>query len=302
MDYFDKAETWDRATLETVQLARLKTTIQQASRAPFYAKRLAEAGVSADNLRSLEDIRRIPFTSKDDLRSQYPYGLATVPHSEFVRMHCSSGTTGTPVAVCYTQSDINSWADLMARSMFAAGIRRVEFVTGHAAEKYAQDIEDKLHDISKILKTNTNDLEARINLLLEDKKRLETEILNLKKQFVSHKTADNQDKIETVNGIKFVAKQIDNVQAKELKAFVDEIKEQIKSGVIALFSCNEGKVSAVIGVTDDLTGKYSAVGLIKTVAPFIGANGGGGRPDMAQTGGAETSRINEAIEALRKSI
>ena len=69
MDYFDKAETWDRATLETVQLARLKTTIQQASRAPFYAKRLAEAGVSADNLRSLEDIRRIPFTSKDDLRS-----------------------------------------------------------------------------------------------------------------------------------------------------------------------------------------------------------------------------------------
>ena len=99
MDYFDKAETWDRATLETVQLARLKTTIQQAGRAPFYAKRLAEAGVSADNLRSLEDIRRIPFTSKDDLRSQYPYGLATVPHSEFVRMHCSSGTTGTPVAV-----------------------------------------------------------------------------------------------------------------------------------------------------------------------------------------------------------
>lgn len=192
--------------------------------------------------------------------------------------------------------------NIVSESAVAAGIRRVEFVTGHAAEKYAQDIEDKLHDISKILKTNTNDLEARINLLLEDKKRLETEILNLKKQFVSHKTADNQDKIETVNGIKFVAKQIDNVQAKELKAFVDEIKEQIKSGVIALFSCNEGKVSAVIGVTDDLTGKYSAVGLIKTVAPFIGANGGGGRPDMAQTGGAETSRINEAIEALRKSI
>lgn len=192
--------------------------------------------------------------------------------------------------------------NIVSESAVAAGIRRVEFVTGHAAEKYAQDIEDKLHDISRILKTNTNDLEARVNLLLEDKKRLETEILNLKKQFVSHKTADNQDKIETVNGVKFVAKQVDNVQAKELKAFVDEIKEQIKSGVIALFSCNEGKVSAVIGVTDDLTGKYSAVGLIKTVAPFIGANGGGGRPDMAQTGGAETSRINEAIEALRKSI
>lgn len=124
MDYFDIAETWDRETLEAVQLTRLKTTIQQAARAPFYARRLAEAGVSADNLRSLDDIRRIPFTSKDDLRSQYPYGLATVPHAEFVRMHCSSGTTGTPVAVCYTQPDINSWADLMARCLYMAGVRK----------------------------------------------------------------------------------------------------------------------------------------------------------------------------------
>ena len=90
----------------------------------FLRQALAEAGVSADNLRSLEDIRRIPFTSKDDLRSQYPYGLATVPHSEFVRMHCSSGTTGTPVAVCYTQPDINSWADLMARCLYMAGVRK----------------------------------------------------------------------------------------------------------------------------------------------------------------------------------
>lgn len=192
--------------------------------------------------------------------------------------------------------------NIVGETAVAAGIRRVEFVTGHAAEAYAQDIEDKLHRVSRILKTAPQDLETRLNQLLEDKKHLETEIFNLKKQFVSHKTADNEDKIETVNGVKFVAKQIDNVPAKELKAFVDEIKEQIKSGVIALFSCNDGKVSAVIGVTNDLTGKYSAVSLIKTVAPFIGANGGGGRPDMAQTGGAETSRIDEAINALRQAV
>ena len=192
--------------------------------------------------------------------------------------------------------------NIIGESAVAAGIRRIEFVTGHAAEVFAQDVEDKLHNVSRLLKTSPADLEARINQLLEDKKHLETEIFNLKKQFVSHKTADNEDKIETVNGVKFVARQVDNVPAKELKAFVDEIKEQIKSGVIALFSCNEGKVSAVIGVTDDLTGKYSAVGLIKTVAPFIGASGGGGRPDMAQTGGAETTRISEAIDALRQAV
>ncbi len=192
--------------------------------------------------------------------------------------------------------------NIIGESAVAAGIRRIEFVTGHAAEVFAQNVEDKLHNVSRLLKTSPADLEARINQLLEDKKHLETEIFNLKKQFVSHKTADNEDKIETVNGVKFVARQVDNVPAKELKAFVDEIKEQIKSGVIALFSCNEGKVSAVIGVTDDLTGKYSAVGLIKTVAPFIGASGGGGRPDMAQTGGAETTRISEAIDALRQAV
>ncbi len=184
----------------------------------------------------------------------------------------------------------------------AAGIRRIEFLTGHAAEKHAQDVEDKLHHVSQILKTNPNDLEARINLLLEDKKRLETELLNMKKTFVSHKTADNMEKFEEIKAIKFVARQTQNVQAKELKAFVDEIKEQIKSGIIALFSTNDGKVSAVIGVTDDLTAQYSANNLIKVVAPFIGANGGGGRPDMAQTGGADCSHINEAIDALRKAI
>lgn len=184
----------------------------------------------------------------------------------------------------------------------AAGIRRVEFLTGHAAEKYAQDLEDKLHHVSQILKTNPNDLEARINLLLEDKKRLETELLNMKKTFVSHKTADNMEKFEEIKGIKFVARQTQNVQAKELKAFVDEVKDQIKSGIIALFSTNEGKVSAVIGVTNDLTSQHSANDLIKVVAPFIGANGGGGRPDMAQTGGADCTRINEAIDALRKAI
>ncbi len=192
--------------------------------------------------------------------------------------------------------------NIVSESAVAAGIRRIEFVSGHAAEEFAQNIEDKLHHVSQILKTNPQDLENRLYQLLEDKKRLETEIFNLKKRFVSHKTADNEDKIETVNGIKFVAKQIDNVPAKELKAFVDEIKEQIKSGIIILFSCNNEKVSTVIGVTNDLTNKYSAVDLIKVVAPFIGASGGGGRKDLAQTGGADVSHIEDAVAALRQAV
>ena len=192
--------------------------------------------------------------------------------------------------------------NIVSECAVAAGIRRIEFMTGHAAEKFAQDTEDKLHKVSQMLKTNVNDLEARINLLLEEKKKLESDIFNLKKSFVSNKTADNKEKIEEVNGVKFVGKTLENIPAKELKAFVDEIKEQIGSGIIALLAVNDGKVSAVIGVTDDLTAKYSASNLVKVIAPFIGASGGGGRPDMAQTGGADTSKLDEALTALKKVI
>ncbi len=124
MEYYDQAETWDRATIESRQLARLRSTLERARRTPFYAARMAEAGITPESLRSLEDLRRLPMTTKDDLRAQYPDGLACVPRSEFVRMHVSSGTTGTPVAICHTQNDLNAWADLMARCMYMVGIRR----------------------------------------------------------------------------------------------------------------------------------------------------------------------------------
>ena len=123
MECFDKEEFWDRETIEAAQLERLRSSIAKAMLSPFYARRLAEAGITPDSLRTLDDVRRIPFTTKDDLRNEYPYGMACVPKEQFVRMHCSSGTTGTPVAICYTRNDLDSWSDLMARSMFVAGVR-----------------------------------------------------------------------------------------------------------------------------------------------------------------------------------
>ncbi len=124
MDVFDTAETWTRHQIKDVQLTRLRAAVAQASKCAFYAERLAQVGVTPESITSLDDIRRIPFTTKDDLRGQYPTGLLCVPQSEVVRMHCSSGTTGTPTAICHTQNDLNSWADLMARSMYMAGVRR----------------------------------------------------------------------------------------------------------------------------------------------------------------------------------
>ncbi len=124
MEVFDPAELWSRERIEETQLVRLKNTVGQARKCEFYRQRLDEAGIGPDSLRSLDDLRRIPFTTKEDLRTQYPTGMLCVPQAEIVRMHCSSGTTGSPVAICHTQNDINSWADLMARCMHMVGVRR----------------------------------------------------------------------------------------------------------------------------------------------------------------------------------
>lgn len=124
MEIFDKAELFSRDEIAARQLENLRTTLRQAVKAPFYAKRMAEAGLSPDNVRSPEDITKLPFTTKDDLRAAYPHALACVPKAEFVRMHCSSGTTGSPVAICYTKKDVETWSSLMARSLFVAGVRK----------------------------------------------------------------------------------------------------------------------------------------------------------------------------------
>jgi phenylacetate-CoA ligase len=126
MDFFDYAETWERAEIEAAQVVRLRNTVEQAGRCAFYAGRFAEAKITPADIRTPDDIRRIPFTTKDDLRSQYPEGLLCVPRDEIVRMHSSSGTTGTPTAIFHTRNDLNAWADLMARCMYMVGVRRFD--------------------------------------------------------------------------------------------------------------------------------------------------------------------------------
>ena len=193
--------------------------------------------------------------------------------------------------------------NIVSESAIAAGVRRLECVTGTAAEKFTQDIEDRLHRVGACLKAGFNDIENRVVQLLEEKKKLEAQIFDLKKKFVSNKATDNPDKFEAVNGVKFVAKIIENIPPKELKAFIDEIKAQSKDDtVVAFFSPAEGKVSVVIGVSDNIKDRLPATNLIKVVAPFVGAQGGGGRPDMAQTGGSDDTRLHEALDALRRAI
>ncbi len=122
--YFDPVEALPRAELEALQAKRLKRTVETAMNAPFYKKALADAGVGPNDIRTVDDVRRLPFTVKQDLRDNYPYGMLAASKDEHVRLHASSGTTGTPTAVFYTQDDIDQWASLMARSMYCCGVRK----------------------------------------------------------------------------------------------------------------------------------------------------------------------------------
>ncbi|CAK7028614.1 MAG: Phenylacetate-coenzyme A ligase [Desulfovibrio sp.] len=123
MTFYTPAEGWSREEIERTQLVRLKNSVERALTSPFYAKRLGECGIGASSVTSLASLCDIPFTTKADMRAAYPYDMLTVPISEVVRLHASSGTTGPAVAICHTQDDLNTWADLMARCMHMIGIR-----------------------------------------------------------------------------------------------------------------------------------------------------------------------------------
>ena len=191
--------------------------------------------------------------------------------------------------------------NIISESSVSAGVRRIECVTGKGAEEYVDAMEDKLHGACNALKTNINDLETRIGNLLEEKKKLEVDVFNLKKALASGGTAKGND-AETVNGVKFISKIIPDVHPKELKSFIDEMSQNIGSGVMVLATDKDGKASIVVGVTKDLTNKYSAVDLVRIASAAVGGQGGGGRPDMAQAGGPDASKLAQAFEEVKKAI
>ncbi len=122
--YYDEAEKLSRPEIERLQLLRLQRTLRQAANSPFYAARFKECGISPEDVKSLDDVRHLPFTTKQDLRNSYPDKLLAMPQSEMVRMHVSSGTTGTPTVIYHTRKDLDWWASLMARCMHMVGLRK----------------------------------------------------------------------------------------------------------------------------------------------------------------------------------
>lgn len=191
---------------------------------------------------------------------------------------------------------------IVSEAGIAAGVRRIEALTGKGVFEYYKDIENKLGEAAKALKATPANLLDKINHLQAEIKALQSENESLRSKAAGAALGDVMNKVEEVKGVKFLGTVIDGVDMNGLRTLGDELKSKLGSGVIVLASVLDGKVNLMASVTDDLTGRGVHAGnIIKAAAPMVGG-GGGGRPNMAQAGGKNPDGAAKAIDAARDTL
>jgi alanyl-tRNA synthetase len=189
---------------------------------------------------------------------------------------------------------------IVSESAVSSGVRRIEAVTGAGAFAWLTAREEALKGAASLLKTTPDEVETRVAALLDERRKLERELAETKKALAlggGGAAAGPAD--EEVGGVKFSGQVLEGLDPKDLRGLLDEAKARLGSGVAAIIAVNDGKASIAAAVTDDLTGKISAVDLVRAGVEALGGKGGGGRPDMAQGGGPDGAKAAEAIAAVR---
>ena len=181
----------------------------------------------------------------------------------------------------------------------SAGVRRIEAVTGAAAEALVIENDRRLLDVAATLKTSPADVPDRVAALVEERRRLERQVAELQKKLA---TGASDAAIEDIAGIRLAARNLGDVPPRDLKGLAEAIGKQIEHGVVALVSTADGKASIVVSVSTDLTGRFSAVDLVRVASAAVGGKGGGGRPDLAQAGGPDAAQADAALAAIRQAI
>jgi alanyl-tRNA synthetase len=192
---------------------------------------------------------------------------------------------------------------IIGESAVAAGVRRIEAVTGVGALNWLTQQGQELDAVAQTLNAPASEVPARVKALVDERKKLEREVSELRRQVaLGGAAANSNDAPRQIAGVAFISRVVNDLPAKDLKPMADTLKQQIKSGVVALIASFEEKVSLVVAVTPDLTSRISAVDLVKIGAEVVGGKGGGGRADMAQAGGTDVAAMGQAISAIEKSL
>ena len=193
---------------------------------------------------------------------------------------------------------------ILGESAVGAGVRRIEAVTGESARDYLAEQDDRVKSLASALKVQPADVVTRVEALMDERRKLERELADAKRKLaMGGGQGGSADAVREVNGVKFLGKPVSGVDPKDLKGLADEAKASLGSGVVTLIGVSDdGKASAVVAVTEDLTSRFSAVDLVRVASAALGGKGGGGRPDMAQAGGPDGAKADEAIEAIAAAL
>jgi alanyl-tRNA synthetase len=279
--------------------------------------------MTAEEIEKVEDmandyvLQNSPVTTRlmalDDARASGARALFGEKYGDEVRVVAmgegGGNTLGWSVELC-GGTHVRRTGDIglivgLTDSGVAAGVRRIEALTGTAARKAAQHLAQLAKAASAELKVSLEDMPGRLAQVLDERRRLERELAEAKKKLAmgGGARADGADGVRVVGDIKFFARAVEGIELKDLKSLVDEGKKQVGSGVVAIVGVTgEGKAGIVVGVTPDLTARFSAVDLVRRGSEVLGGKGGGGRPDMAQAGGPDGAKADAALAAIEAAL
>jgi len=278
--------------------------------------------MSADEIERVEDIandivlQNAPvitrLLSRDDAIASGARALFGEKYGDEVRVVAmgegGGNTMGWSVELCggthvYRTGDIGL-ISVLSDSGVASGVRRIEALTAQAARANANNLARLAKATASELRVPIEDAPSRVVALLDERKRLERELSDAKKKLaMGGGSSDGADGVRTVGDVKLMARAVQGIDLKDLRSLADEGKKTVGSGVVAIVGITgDGKAGIVVGVTDDLIGRFNAVDLVRKGAEVLGGKGGGGRPDMAQAGGPDASKAAAALAAIEAAL
>jgi len=281
-------------------------------------------GMATDEVTRVEDIangivlQNAPVTTRlmavDDAIASGARALFGEKYGDEVRVVAmgegGGNTMGWSVELC-GGTHVRRTGDIgvisvVSEGAVGAGVRRIEAMTGEAARKHLTDDSRLLHDVAALLKAPLGEIDTRLAQLLDERRKLERDLSDARKKLAmggGPAASGGADGVRVVGDVKLIARVVEGIEIKDLKNLADEGKRQLGSGVVALVARTEdGKASIVVGVTLDLTKRFSAVDLVRRASEALGGKGGGGKPEMAQAGGPDGAKADAALKAVEAAI